>query len=325
MSEQRIIPPHPVDGVERTARQVTEEVRAFYERIQFPGTRPIEQDSLIFLRRFDRIVRGRAEDGPPLRVLDAGCGTGNTTLALAAQYPAHDFTGVDLSAASIARAEDAARERGLGNTRFLRHDLLQPLRGHDPYDVVLCFGALHHTADMTAALRTLREVLALHGPLFLWLYGSYGRYRHTLNMQLLAMLRDAEETPDDVALARDFIENVGDRMAARDLLGERSTDPLLRGFFEDPTWISDQFLHPNERTVCMRDILPLLRSADLRLREWIGEPRALDALVRSAALRRRFALLEGDARIIALDLLLKMDRYLLVVEHVPRPEHEEGA
>ncbi|MBE0642730.1 MAG: class I SAM-dependent methyltransferase [Bacteroidetes bacterium] len=298
----------------RSEQEVTDEVRAFYERIQFPGTRPMEQDSLIFLRKFDRLCRAFDGEGRAMRVLDAGCGTGNTTLSLAAQYPAVSFTGLDLSAASIQRAVDGAEKRGLRNAAFSRWNLLEPLEHEPPFDVVLCFGALHHTAEMGKALRTIGAVLASTGVMFVWVYGAYGRFRHTLNMELLAMLRGVDPADDGVELAREFIGAVGDNMAARDLLGERSADPLLRGFFEDATWIADQFLNPNEYSLCMRDILALIRDADLRLHEWIGIPKDLRSIVRSDELLRRFALLSDDARMIALDLLLKMDRYFLVLE-----------
>ena len=32
--------------------KITQDVKNFYEKIQFPGHRPVEQDSLIFLRKF---------------------------------------------------------------------------------------------------------------------------------------------------------------------------------------------------------------------------------------------------------------------------------
>lgn len=302
----------------RHTAATTDIVRRFYERIQFPGVRPLEQDSLIFLRKFQRLVQAW-NDARPMRILDAGCGTGNTTVAVAAQYPSHQFTGIDLSDASLARARQAARERALDNVRFMQWNMLAPMDG-DPFDVVFCFGSLHHTVDMCAALQTLAGEMTHEGTLFLWVYGSHGRHRHALNMELLAMLRDAASCDDDVALARLFIEQVGDRMAARDLLGERSTDPLLHRFFDDDTWIADQFLHPNERTVHMRDLLGLAGASGLRIREWIGEPRHLETIVRAAELQRRFELLGDNERRIALDLLLKPDRYFLVLEHAASTE-----
>jgi 2-polyprenyl-3-methyl-5-hydroxy-6-metoxy-1,4-benzoquinol methylase len=301
---------HSVGGSEE---DVTAEVRSFYEEIQFPGTRPMEQDSLIFLRKFDRLVTAMRTDGRNVRVLDAGCGTGNTTLSLAAQYPTLSFTGVDLSGSSIERAKGGAAARDIENAEFYRWNLLHPLSQEKAFDVVLCFGALHHMADMRTALANISAVLGDGGSMFLWVYGAYGRYRHVLNMELLAMLLGADPTDDAVAVAREFIQAAGENMAARDLLGERSNDPLLRSFFEDATWIADQFLNPNEYSLTLRDILALLKFTALHLVEWIGAPRDIRAIVQSEELLRRYYLLSGDARLIACDLLLKPERYFLML------------
>jgi ubiquinone/menaquinone biosynthesis C-methylase UbiE len=292
---------------------VTEMVKAFYEDIQFPGKRPMEQDSLIFMRKFTRLVDAHAIKGEPVRVLDAGCGTGNTSLALAAQFSDVSFTGVDLSGSSIARARIASSEQGLRNTRFYEWNLLQPLVQEQPFDIVLCFGALHHTAQMQKALHTISAVLKRAGTMFIWVYGAYGRFRHILNMELLAMLLDAAPVQDRNGLAHEFIHSVGDHMAAHDLLGARSTDPLLRPFFEDPTWIADQFLNPNEYSLSMRDIMKLLRTAGLRIDEWVGAPKDVHAVITSEELCRRYALLSEEKQLIALDLMMKADRYFLVL------------
>jgi len=64
---------------------LTRRVQAFYERYHFPSFRPVEQDGLILMRRLARIAstwKGR-ESGRQMRVLDAGCGTGNTLVARA--------------------------------------------------------------------------------------------------------------------------------------------------------------------------------------------------------------------------------------------------
>jgi len=294
---------HSVGGADE---QVTEEVRRFYEAIQFPGTRPMEQDSLIFLRKFGRLVDAMGKEGRDVRVLDAGCGTGNTTLSLAGQFPSVHFTGVDLSGTSIARARGGAAAQGLSNAEFYQWNLLDPLTREQPFDIVLCFGALHHTADMRAALME-------GGSMFLWVYGAHGRYRHVLNMKLLSMLLGTSPTDDPVAVVREFIRSAGDNMAARDLLGERSSDPLLRGFFEDATWIADQFLNPNEYSLTMHDILALLQSSGLCLREWIGAPKDVSGLLRSGELLRRYDLLGDEGQLLARDLLLKPDRYFLLL------------
>jgi SAM-dependent methyltransferase len=294
---------------------VTRNVKAFYERFRFPGHRPMEQDSLIFFRKFSRLVAARSSAGRPLRVLDAGCGTGNTSLALAARFPDVEFTSVDLSSPSIAQARSACTAQDLKNLRFYEWNLLEPLAHERPFDIVLCFGALHHTAQMQTALQTLSDALKQDGLLFLWVYGEYGRYRHTLNLQLLSMLLEVEPVcTDPIAVAREFIENAGDGMAKRDLLGNRSSNPELRSFFADTVWIADQFLNPNEIVVNMQDILKLAKDAGLRIVEWIGAPGDAASCFKSHELEQRFARLSEEQQLIALDLLLKMDRYFLLLE-----------
>ena len=61
-------------------------------------------------------------DVAPGRALDLGCGEGGDVLHLA--EVGWDVTGIDLSEAAVARARDAARERGVAQrTRFLAADL----------------------------------------------------------------------------------------------------------------------------------------------------------------------------------------------------------
>ena len=43
-------------------------------------------------------------------------------------------------------------------------------------------------SDMGRVLANLRGCLNPGGHLYLWVYGKHGRYRHSLNMRLLAML-----------------------------------------------------------------------------------------------------------------------------------------
>jgi ubiquinone/menaquinone biosynthesis C-methylase UbiE len=122
---------------------VTRNVKAFYERFRFPGHRPMEQDSLIFYRKFSLLIAARSSAGRPLRVLDAGCGTGNTSLALAARFPGVEFTSMDLSSQSIAQARSACTAQDLKNLRFYEWNLLEPLAYERLFDIVLCFSALH--------------------------------------------------------------------------------------------------------------------------------------------------------------------------------------
>jgi trans-aconitate methyltransferase len=86
------------------------------------------------------------------RVLEAGCGVGAQTRALAANSPGARITSIDVSAESL----EVARERVPG-VEFVQADLFSFDDG--PYDhVFVCF-LLEHLRDPYAALRRLKGLL----------------------------------------------------------------------------------------------------------------------------------------------------------------------
>ena len=267
---------------------ITQKVKRFYEKIQFPGRRPLEQDSLIFLRRFSRLTELLSRNYPVIRVLDAGCGTGNTALELARQFKNIQVLAVDISAASIKTAEKSARINKISNIRFQEHNLLDKFDDRQKFNIILCFGVLHHTAAMQKVLNNFYACLVPGGKMFLWVYGKYGRYRHMLNVELLSMLISVhQDSIDPVDLARDFIFKTQDGNILRDLLGDRSDDPLLRPFYDDPTWIADQFLNPNEYFLTMKDLLGLTGDSGFKIAEWIGAPADFSGVLNSPLLKER--------------------------------------
>jgi SAM-dependent methyltransferase len=295
-------------------RAVTDEVRKFYERFHFPGVRPLDQDGLILMRHLaGNLSDARAREKRP-RVLDAGCGTGNTTIALARRFTDVDFLGVDISAPSLSIARKAAEQERLGNVRFHEWDLLDPGPGEGLFDVVLCLGVLHHTANMPLGLANLRGVLTEGATLYLWVYGYHGRYRHSLNCRLLDMLVSAASPAEDpVALAREFLANGGGGTVSCDLFGTGPASSLKQEIGSEIVWIADQFLHPNEILLTMESLLPLLEKARLRLARWLGVPEDPARLLGSRLLQERYDLLTCRQQLIAVDLLLKPDHYFLAL------------
>jgi SAM-dependent methyltransferase len=97
------------------------------------------------------------------RALDAGCGSGRHTLALADRFD--EVVGVDLSRPLIDIAI-ARRRRGHPRVRYLAGDLLGFI-DPDGFDLVLSASALHHLDDLDAALRHLRGLVAPGGAVVL--------------------------------------------------------------------------------------------------------------------------------------------------------------
>jgi ubiquinone/menaquinone biosynthesis C-methylase UbiE len=121
---------------------------------------------------------------PPLtglRILDAGCGTGNFSLTLAARGA--DMVGVDRSAAMLFRARGKRRE-GPGRVEWVLGDLAQlPFPAHS-FDGVLSILALDFSTSREAVIRELGRVLKPGGFLVAAVLNRYSLW--TLKRKLWA-------------------------------------------------------------------------------------------------------------------------------------------
>jgi SAM-dependent methyltransferase len=86
------------------------------------------------------------------RALDAGCGAGRHTQALAAHVD--EVIGIDISAPLI----DLAQQRSGPNVRYVVGDL-RAFADPDGFDLVFSSTTLHHIPDLDAALRHLRGLV----------------------------------------------------------------------------------------------------------------------------------------------------------------------
>lgn len=152
------------EGLER-------ETSAVFERLWSPYDEDRFRESIaLFRRRLDKVgfdtgfFRGR-------RVLDAGCGGGRNTIAMAG-LGASEAIGIDIGAAGI---DDARRRaRGIDNARFEVASILDIPLESDSVDLVWCAGVLMITADENRALDELTRVLKPGGQLYLLVYADGG-------------------------------------------------------------------------------------------------------------------------------------------------------
>ena len=92
-------------------------------------------------------------------VLEAGCGVGSQTVALAQTSPEARFTSVDLSADSVAEAQRRSDQAGITNVEFSQADIFDLPFGAESFDhVFVCF-VLEHLAQPVEALAALDRVL----------------------------------------------------------------------------------------------------------------------------------------------------------------------
>ena len=108
-------------------------------------------------------VHQRLRSQPPARVADFGCGTGNSSIAIAQAYPLVTVHGIDLDATSVEQARDKAMKAGLDDrVRFEARDAGDPALAGS-FDLVTAFETIHDMTHPVAALRAMRQLCAEGG------------------------------------------------------------------------------------------------------------------------------------------------------------------
>jgi SAM-dependent methyltransferase len=227
----------PDEGV---VGDVTETVRAFYEETPFPNYDDLDsRDSLS--RKARKGVFASALDesiGQGATILEAGCGTGQLSNFLGMRW-GRTVIGADLCLNSLLLADQFRTRFLIRGTRFLQMNLFRPPFKDDIFDVIVCNGVLHHTADPEGGFRRLVNKLKPGGYIIVGLYNWLGR--------LPTHWRGAA------------IRIFGDKMATLDRR-------LGRADLNDnrwQAWFRDQYMHPHESTHGYSEVIDWFDSAGL--------------------------------------------------------------
>jgi SAM-dependent methyltransferase len=208
----------------------TRTVRRFYEEAPFPGYPP--RDSLSALRaraeRSDFMRRLDAEIPPDARIVEIGCGTGQTSLFLARGE--RIVIGADLTHASLVLGAKAKRRFGLDRVMFVGTDLRQPGLRKKAFDVVYSSGVLHHTKDPRGGFRAIAELARPGGLIVVGLYNFFARIPLRVR-RITARATNYRFIPFDPVLR------------------DRANEPERRR-----AWLRDQYQHPEEHTHTLREV-----------------------------------------------------------------------
>ena len=189
-----------------------------------------------------------------LEVLNAGCGTGESLVIAAREFPAVRFTAVDISEASLARAQGYADTLGIKNIEFIHANLMTLELGRQ-FDIIQSSGVIHHLADPAAGLRQLKKHLKPIGAMSLFVYAKFGRFELELMVKALKILQGGAFT-------------VGPREAKNILLSLNNNARAKNIAFKDDVYEGDQhivdlLLNANEKYYTVSEFDATLREAGL--------------------------------------------------------------
>lgn len=262
-------------------------VKDQYERYPFPplslgameSVRPCQAE-YAFAHHYQR---GYAPQERAPRILDAGCGTGISSLKLAELNPRAQIVAIELSEASLKIARQRLKRAGLEQkVIFLQGDLQDPqsvknLTEHigGRFDYVHCSGVVHHIPQPHLALQHLQQCLKPDALGFFMVYAGAARHEiHTL--QALMDLVWVENLSWEKALqrCRDLLEQLPVTHPLKQFhLRTRNTVNYLLGeaVADSDAFLVDTYLQRCEHRWTRQDWHELLQNAGFQPGRWLDE------------------------------------------------------
>lgn len=219
---------------------VTERIKAFYEKTPFPDYD--EHDNVGSL--IDKARRGLfaklLDDQIPYgaKIIECGCGTGQLTAFLSVKNRA--VVGADLCQNSLRLAQEFKRRNSLDNAHFFQMNLFRPCFKPGSFDLVISNGVLHHTSDPFLAFQRISTLVKPGGYILVGLYHKYGRLATDMRRLVYAISGDRFKFLDRHA--------VDQRVSAA----------------RRQAWFVDQYKNPHESKHTVGEVLGWLKRTGLQ-------------------------------------------------------------
>lgn len=214
--------------MDKKTTDVTYAVRKFYEDNPFPNYSDLDDVSSLIERAkkglFAKLLNEQIPFGA--KILEVGCGTGQLSIFLSIAN--RKVFGADFCFNSLKLGQEFKETNKLENVYFLQMNLFQPAFKPKSFDLVICNGVLHHTADPLTGFKQIARLVKTNGYILIGLYHKYGR-----------ILTD---------IHRAMFKICGDRF---DLLDERLKDT---SGIKREVWFKDQYKNPHESKHTIREV-----------------------------------------------------------------------
>lgn len=262
--------------------KITEAVRQQYNHFPYPSI-PIGEmlDEVLYSTNFEFVhylCTGKYKSSKNIKILDAGCGTGYSTLKLAQQNPDAVITAVDLSANSLKMAKERIENAGISPDKinFMEADLLNLPEFPEKFDYIVCTGVLHHTASPETGLKNLVSNLKDDGLMYLMLYSEYGRFYLNQMRTLIKIIQsDKDSLSEGMEIGRELINSLDSNNqiylnykksydASKQLLGEN--------FAASEAQFIDAYVNAHELTYNIEKLFSLIEDNNLNFIRFQDEP-----------------------------------------------------
>ncbi len=257
-------------------------VRDQYEDYPYPERSPDDERTRLLQTNLDDLAKlnhycfnGNLFNIKNINVLVAGGGTGDALIFLAEQLRelGGHVTYVDISTTSMNIAKKRAEIRDLSNVSWIHGSLLE-LDSNiiGKFDYINCSGVLHHLADPSKGLITLKSLLKPHGCMGIMVYAKYGRTAIYQIQELMRLINDEDLDAESRITNTELILNE---------LPETNWLKRSEELFSDhrrygAIGIYDLFLHSQDRAYSIPELKDWLEECGLEFIEFAEQKEKYD-------------------------------------------------
>lgn len=168
-------------------RNITRDIRAFYEENPFPSYEGLEEFGELVNKGFTNPFSADLLEavGYNKLILECGCGTGQLSHFL--QLNNNHVLGIDMSLSSLGLALEHKFNNGLRRCAFAQMNIFDLALKDGSFDVVIAHGVLHHTFDARRAFASIVRKAKPNGIVMVGLYNSYARIPTWLRSKLIGL------------------------------------------------------------------------------------------------------------------------------------------
>jgi SAM-dependent methyltransferase len=180
-----------------------------------------------------------------LNILVAGCGSDQAAI-LAKCNPIHNFTGIDISAASLAHQKKLIKKHKIKNLTLICDDF-RNVKISEKFNYIISTGVIHHLDDPGSALNFFEKNLTDDGVLYLMVYGD----QQTEGIKGLKNIFKKLEFEQNSSSIRSI-------KLLKEKLKKNHPAVIFSEYFKDideDAGIVDTFLHPKEKFYSIKELI----------------------------------------------------------------------
>jgi len=193
-------------------------------------------------------------------ILDAGCGTGYKSLALAEANPGAKIIGIDLSQQSVDVAQQRLHHHGFSNAEFFAMPLEQLSSLGLAFDYINCDDTLYFLPDPLAGLKAMQSVLQPTGIIRANLHSVYQRSHYYRAQKLSNFLRlmDDAPGPTETSTIRELMSALKNDVSLKANVWMPNLDVVM-----DDEFLAQNFLLQGDKGSTISEMFELIEAADL--------------------------------------------------------------